>query len=52
MAIEMGTSTVEERGMILIPKEIRKRTGLRSGEKVRVETRDNTILDRYGRWKR
>ncbi len=40
----MGVSTVEERGRILIPKDIREKLGLHGGEKMRIEVEGENII--------
>ncbi|MFB6100786.1 MAG: AbrB/MazE/SpoVT family DNA-binding domain-containing protein [Candidatus Nanohalobium sp.] len=40
----MGEVTVEERGRVVIPKELRDKFGLRGGEKLDVEERDGEIV--------
>ncbi len=39
----MTETTVEERGRVLIPKEIRERLNIRGGQKVRIEVKDEEI---------
>ncbi len=36
MGIYMGTSELDERGRVTIPKEIRDKAGLKSGDKLRL----------------
>jgi len=38
------TSTLEERGRILIPKSLREELGLKSGQKLLVKKRDGDII--------
>ncbi|MFB6199439.1 MAG: AbrB/MazE/SpoVT family DNA-binding domain-containing protein [Candidatus Nanohaloarchaea archaeon] len=40
----MGSVTVEGRGRISIPKELREKLGIRGGEKLRVEERNGEIV--------
>ena len=40
----MGEVTVEDRGRIVIPKDIREKLGIRGGEKMRVEERDGDVV--------
>lgn len=40
----MGKSKIEERGRILIPKEIREKANLHGGEEVSVELEDDKII--------
>ena len=40
----MGKSTIEERGRILIPKDIRDGLNLRPGQQVTVEKKENFII--------
>lgn len=40
----MGEVTVEDRGRIVIPKDVREKLGIRGGEKMRVEERDGDVV--------
>lgn len=40
----MGSSTIEERGRILIPKELRKELSLKPGQQVIVERKEGGIF--------
>jgi AbrB family looped-hinge helix DNA binding protein len=40
----MGEVTVEDRGRIVIPKEVREKLGIRGGETMRVEERDGNVV--------
>ncbi|MDY6773780.1 MAG: AbrB/MazE/SpoVT family DNA-binding domain-containing protein [Candidatus Nanohaloarchaea archaeon] len=40
----MGKTRVEERGRVLIPKEVREELGLRGGEEVRVREKDGSVV--------
>jgi AbrB family looped-hinge helix DNA binding protein len=42
----MGITVIEERGRVLIPKQLREKLHFRNGEKVRVEAQDGTIVIR------
>jgi AbrB family looped-hinge helix DNA binding protein len=42
----MGTATVDERGRIIIPKEIRMKLGLRPDRRLTVELRGDEIVVR------
>lgn len=46
MVIEMGITSIEERGRVLIPKEVREKLGLRGGEKIRVEEENGNVIIR------
>jgi AbrB family looped-hinge helix DNA binding protein len=46
MGITMGTASVDEKGRILIPKEMRTKLGLRPDRKLRVEQRGEEIIIR------
>ncbi len=46
MGIYMGKSIIEERGRILIPKGIRDEAGLKAGQQVVVEKKDDIIVIR------
>ena len=46
MGINMGESIIEERGRILIPKDIREELNLRPGQRVIVEKGQNCITIR------
>ncbi len=46
MGITMGKSIVEERGRVLIPKDIREELNLRPGQHVIVEKGENCITIR------
>ena len=44
MGINMGKSTIEERGRVLIPKEIREELNLRAGQAVIIEKKEGCIV--------
>lgn len=47
MGITMGIiTTLEDRGRIVVPKELRDRAGLKPGQKVLVEMEDDSLVIR------
>lgn len=40
----MGNIVVDDRGRILIPKDIRNKIGLRPGQQIRIQLQDNAAL--------
>lgn len=44
MVLKMVEVTVEERGRILIPKDIREKIGLRGGEKLEIRVKNGEIV--------
>ncbi len=44
MGINMGKSIIEERGRVIIPKEIRKELNLKPGQEVIFERKEGSIL--------
>ncbi|MBD3408226.1 MAG: AbrB/MazE/SpoVT family DNA-binding domain-containing protein [Candidatus Lokiarchaeota archaeon] len=44
MGINMGNGQLDDRGRITLPKEIRDKAGLKSGDKVHISAVDNKIV--------
>lgn len=41
---QVGKNEIDERGRITIPKEIREKIGLKTGDRVRISTRKDGII--------
>ncbi len=44
MWFKMAEVTVEERGRVIIPKDMRDKLGIRGGEKLKVEERNGEVV--------